>query len=58
MKKSLLFILFISAITGSASAQLKKAFVKDLAFMAGTWTLKHEWVIWKNFGGRRWATTS
>jgi hypothetical protein len=43
MKKALFLILLISAITGSASAQLKKASVNDLAFMAGTWTLKHEW---------------
>jgi hypothetical protein len=51
MKKALLFILLISAITGSSSAQLKKASVKNLAFMAGTWTLKHEWGDMEEFWG-------
>ncbi|MBD1387329.1 hypothetical protein IDJ75_18715 [Mucilaginibacter rigui] len=51
MKKALLFILLISAITGTSSAQLKKASVKDLAFMAGTWTLKHEWGDMEEFWG-------
>jgi hypothetical protein len=43
MKKAYLLILFITIITLSASAQLKKASVNDLSFMAGKWTLKHEW---------------
>jgi hypothetical protein len=51
MKKAYLLILLISSITFSASAQLKKASVKDLAFMAGTWTLKHEWGDMEEFWG-------
>jgi hypothetical protein len=51
MKKALLLILLISATICSASAQLKKASVKDLAFMAGTWTLKHEWGDMEEFWG-------
>jgi hypothetical protein len=51
MKKALLSILLISAIASSASAQLKKASVKNLAFMAGTWTLKHEWGDMEEFWG-------
>ena len=51
MKKAYLFILFISVITCSASAQQKKTSVKDLAFMAGTWTLKHEWGDMEEFWG-------
>nr|WP_067054391.1 DUF6265 family protein [Mucilaginibacter sp. L294] len=51
MKKALLIILLIPAITGLASAQLKKAAVNDLAFMAGTWTLKHEWGDMEEFWG-------
>jgi hypothetical protein len=43
MKKIYLLIVFIVTCTLSALAQVKKASVKDLAFMAGTWTLKHEW---------------
>jgi hypothetical protein len=52
MKKTYLLILLILAITASAaSAQLKKASVHDLAFMAGTWTLKHEWGDMEEFWG-------
>ncbi|MES2062171.1 MAG: DUF6265 family protein [Bacteroidota bacterium] len=51
MKKALLIILLIPAITGLAFAQLKKATIKDLAFMAGTWTLKHEWGDMEEFWG-------
>lgn len=52
MKKAYLLILFIAAIAHSSSAQLKKADVKDLAFMAGTWTLKHEWGDMEEFWGK------
>jgi hypothetical protein len=51
MKKAYLIILFITTITFSASAQLKKASVNDLAFMAGKWTLKHEWGDMEEFWG-------
>jgi hypothetical protein len=51
MKKTYLLILLILVITASASAQLKKASVHDLAFMAGTWTLKHEWGDMEEFWG-------
>ncbi|MDB5126539.1 DUF6265 family protein [Mucilaginibacter sp.] len=52
MKKAYLLILFISTITLSASAQLKKASVNDLAFMAGKWALKHEWGDMEEFWGQ------
>jgi len=42
MKKALLILLLTTAAF-SGFAQQKKATVKDLAFMAGTWTLKHKW---------------
>jgi hypothetical protein len=51
MKKTYLLILLILIITASASAQLKKASVHNLAFMAGTWTLKHEWGDMEEFWG-------
>ena len=50
MNKLSLFILLIVSAAG-ASAQ-KKADVKDLAFMAGTWTLKHEWGDMEEFWGK------
>lgn len=51
MRKLFLLIAFISCAF-VASAQLKKASVKDLAFMAGTWTLKHEWGDMEEFWGK------
>jgi hypothetical protein len=57
MKKAYLLILFISTITLSASAQLKKASVNDLAFMAGKWTLKHEWGDMEEFWGQPMGDT-
>jgi len=51
MKKlSLIVLLIVCAI--DASAQTKKPGVKDLAFMAGTWTLKHEWGDMEEFWGK------
>jgi hypothetical protein len=35
----------------TASAQIKKPAVKDLAFMAGTWTLRHQWGDMEEFWG-------
>ncbi|MFD0764875.1 DUF6265 family protein [Mucilaginibacter lutimaris] len=43
MKKVILLIFTICLFACSAYAQLKKAGFKDLSFMAGNWTLKHEW---------------
>lgn len=43
MRKLCVLVLIIAASTFSASAQLTKASVNDLRFMAGKWTLKHEW---------------
>jgi len=51
MKKVHLLILLLTSIIFSASAQLKKASVNDLAFMAGKWTLKHEWGDMEEFWG-------
>jgi hypothetical protein len=42
MKKIYLSLL-VAFIVNCASAQVKKASVRELAFMAGNWTLKHEW---------------
>ncbi|MFA6085291.1 DUF6265 family protein [Mucilaginibacter sp.] len=52
MRKTYLLIIFVLTCTLSASAQLKKAYVKDLAFMTGTWTLKHEWGDMEEFWGQ------
>jgi hypothetical protein len=39
----LFFLLFSIAISATAVGQLKKAAIKDLSFIAGQWTLQHEW---------------
>lgn len=49
-KFSLFILLMIPGFT--ASAQTKKPAVKDLAFMAGTWTLKHQWGDMEEFWGQ------
>ncbi|GGH06223.1 DUF6265 family protein [Mucilaginibacter phyllosphaerae] len=52
MKKIYLFILLTASIAFNASAQQQKASINDLAFMAGTWTLKHEWGDMEEFWGK------
>ncbi|TFF36660.1 DUF6265 family protein [Mucilaginibacter psychrotolerans] len=51
MKKTLSLLLFGFFIISVGFAQTKKASVKDLAFMAGKWTLKHEWGDMEEFWG-------
>jgi hypothetical protein len=52
MKKIILLLSITSACLFTASAQNKKPAVKDLAFMAGTWTLKHQWGDMEEFWGK------
>lgn len=49
--KKLVLLLTLTALSYQSFAQLKKAAVKDLAFMAGKWTLKHEWGDMEEFWG-------
>jgi len=51
--KKLLFIIAILLLNVvlPGFAQSPKATVKDLAFMAGTWTLKHEWGDMEEYWG-------
>ena len=51
MKKAYLLLLFTSLISLSAFAQVKNVTVKDLAFMAGTWTQQHKWGDMEEFWG-------
>jgi hypothetical protein len=52
MKRLSLLTILISLTTCCAFAQTKTATVKNLAFMAGTWTLKHEWGDMEEFWGQ------
>ena len=47
--KILLLLLLLSS--GLSHAQELKASVNDLAFMSGTWTVKHEWGDMEEFWG-------
>jgi hypothetical protein len=49
--KYLLSLLLLLLITTAGYTQNIKASVKDLAFMAGTWTLKHQWGDMEEFWG-------
>jgi hypothetical protein len=49
--KKLHLVLLILTITPTAFAQVTKATVKDLAFMAGTWAQKHPWGDMEEFWG-------
>lgn len=48
MKTKLLLLLLLSV---STYAQEFKASINDLAFMSGTWTMKHEWGDMEEFWG-------
>ena len=52
MKKPYLAILLILIVGFTASAQSRKPSVRDLSFMAGTWTLKHQWGDMEEFWGQ------
>lgn len=49
--KNLLSLFVILLFSANSYAQTLKAHVKDLAFMAGTWTLHHEWGDMEEFWG-------
>jgi hypothetical protein len=49
--KSLLSIQFFLFCAVASFAQSNKAKIKDLGFMAGTWTLKHKWGDMEEFWG-------
>jgi len=48
MRNPLLVLLFL-VVTTASHAQRTQADIKGLAFMAGTWTVKHKWGAMEEF---------